>query len=1637
VVEPLAAVHRKGLVHRDLKPNNIMIQSDGQALLIDFGLAAWASGGQAQAAVGTLAYSPPEQTGMLKRPVDHRSDLYSLGIVLFESLAGALPFAANDVGDLLRMHAVTPPPDLVQVVPGIPIGLAALVARLLAKDPDDRYQSGEELAGDLRRLQADPHAPLAPPGAAGLLDVRSRPPLCGRARELALLRSRWETAREGRGRVCVIRGAGGGGKSRLAAELAGLVADQGSTVLHGKSSADDPVPMAPLRAAFETYLEGVGRLPPQDRGRVHDLVRGAAGSRAGLLSALTPALGALLGVSHPADGQDQFTLAVVTFLTDLARESGGLLLFLDDVQWLDAGTARVLTQLSALLDGVPMMVLATARNDAESAADTDAVVGCLGSAVDLDLELTPLNESGVAELVQSLLPGMDTGPLLGPLLTVRGNGNPFVVQEYLRAIVDAGLLSPSWGSWQLDQQALDALELPQDALGLVLTRVRGLGSGVRELLVTAAAVGARFRPQVVADVHGIDVAVVLAALIEAAGHRLVELREGGEFAFLHDRIREALNDELDAVGSARLHQRIAEALEAMPAPTGRHAADHTYAVAHHYVAGEPGTAPARAFAACWRAGQRALDAYAPADAVAFLQHAADLGGTKDSRFLLTFGTALIQNGQYRLAREQLEHALAVEREPLPRAQILTMLAHVHRAQWRTAETVAAVEQGLRELGAPLPRNRLLLALSTAVMFAAAQLMQWSGYRLGSARGRERERCTLIAGLHEVGAYMALLSMTSLEVMVYNVRALYWVNRIGAGTQYARSQGAFGFLAQFLGLRRVARRAFARVAADDSAGSVPSIRGLMALYRGAAMFLGYHDNGEVMIRSLQEHGPSLDLASYCDGLCTFVTTAVFEGRSHEAAHWLALAERRLALRPGEVTAMIFASSQVSAVMGRPVEATAAFRRAEEVLEDNTARAMTVLRMVTWLILLSEQNEIGEPFDRAASEFESLGLTPSIMLRGHRPVLFAIAMGRLAQCRSAPVDERRARLRAARTAVDAIRTAPRSQTLAAFGRIAHADLLVVEGAPRKALAVLAGTQTVHHPDAPLLAFELARVRARALMALDGLDEGRRQAHQAWAIAQANDWPHRASWITAEFELGPECRPPRGTPLSPSRSTSSPSTSPAVGVERQRLAALEQVSAAASRVLDPGALARITLDETIRILAADRAFLFLAGADGHLRPHLGRDASGRDVTELTGYSATLVERVHQSREPLVVTGTEEGAALGAQSVVLHGLRSIMVAPLQMEGRLLGVVYLDSQVAKGIFTADDAGILIALTHHIAASLETARAAQLEISVQTAQRQRDLADTLREALGAMAATMQPQQVLARLLSWAVRMVGGDDGWVLTDDGASCTLATVDGDGELLTQAVDRDPALAALIGSEDPVVGSPTTAPPPLRGRRSAATSWIALPLRSGDASLGVLVLASRTPDARLEEQVEVASALVAQGMTAYDRADLFAQVQSLAVADELTGIANRRHFFAVAERDVATAVRAERTLLAMMVDIDHFKAVNDTFGHPTGDDVIRVVAHRLAGVIRRTDLIGRYGGEEFAVILLDADPLSDLPEQLRACIADVPVPTRSGPLDLTVSIGIAQLGPDDADVAALLGRADHALYRAKQDGRNCLRTA
>jgi PleD family two-component response regulator len=146
------------------------------------------------------------------------------------------------------------------------------------------------------------------------------------------------------------------------------------------------------------------------------------------------------------------------------------------------------------------------------------------------------------------------------------------------------------------------------------------------------------------------------------------------------------------------------------------------------------------------------------------------------------------------------------------------------------------------------------------------------------------------------------------------------------------------------------------------------------------------------------------------------------------------------------------------------------------------------------------------------------------------------------------------------------------------------------------------------------------------------------------------------------------------------------------------------------------------------------------------------------------------------------------------------------------------------------------------------------------------------------------------------------------------------------------------------------------------------------------------------------------------YENACLFATVQQLATTDELTGVHNRRHFTAAATTQLEVAQRGHRPMTAMMVDIDHFKRVNDTYGHAAGDEVIRAVAAVLRRNVRHPDIFGRYGGEEFAVVQSEV---------------------HGDPIKVTISVGLAELKPDDT-LDALLGRADRALYRAKEAGRN-----
>jgi len=220
-----------------------------------------------------------------------------------------------------------------------------------------------------------------------------------------------------------------------------------------------------------------------------------------------------------------------------------------------------------------------------------------------------------------------------------------------------------------------------------------------------------------------------------------------------------------------------------------------------------------------------------------------------------------------------------------------------------------------------------------------------------------------------------------------------------------------------------------------------------------------------------------------------------------------------------------------------------------------------------------------------------------------------------------------------------------------------------------------------------------------------------------------------------------------------------------------------------------------------------------------------------------------------------------------------------------------------------------------------------------------------------------------------------------------------------------------------------------------------VGAPIRWGKELLGIIDTMAYLPHQYTQTDLDLLSMFALQAAIAIRNARLYGTIEQLAVKDELTDLLNRRGFSQLGEREFEGSLRFNRPLAALMFDIDHFKRVNDTYGHSAGDQVLRWLADCFRQNTRGIDVAGRYGGEEFVLLMPETllPGAIQIAERLRQSIAELSIPIRpatgdSPAVDLrvTVSIGVAVLSPDVPSLAVLLERTDQALYRAKNSGRN-----
>ena len=576
----LAHIHERGVIHRNIACENVVVNRAGRRLnIIGFGAAAELTTGSvlpAGAMLGRAALSSiaPEQTGRMNQPVDHRADLYSLGAVLYEVLAGRPPFEAGDEVELLHAHLAKQPTPPQAHDPAIPPVVGDILLKLLMKRADHRYQRATAVAEDLARCAREfartgAVAPFAIGGSDALLVFEPLPKLYGRGAEIDALRAALAAVRAGGNEIVTISGPPGAGKSALAAEIKSWLAEEdGRPSGHlGFGKCEQSLRDSPyhgLLQSFEAVIRGVLTEPDAAVARWQSALLAALGKGAGVAVDLAPALALLIGPQPApaplpaAESRHRLTQAVRGLVAAFASPDCPLALVLDDAQWADDATMELLGPISAAPEAGGLLLVVIHRDDdaaaiaaiAERLAGARARPGAIRS-----LRLDPLGVDDVAEMLTDAL---HTGPRsreLAALVHAKTHGNPLFVRQFVKHLVDGGYLGRSGDAWDIARIA--GVQATDNVVGFLARRMDALPAETQRLVAVGACLGMTIDAEAVGAALGLDRPTVARGLDVAVAEGMATPVEGG-YVFAHDRIREAAYSLLD--DREAWHRRLGAAL---------------------------------------------------------------------------------------------------------------------------------------------------------------------------------------------------------------------------------------------------------------------------------------------------------------------------------------------------------------------------------------------------------------------------------------------------------------------------------------------------------------------------------------------------------------------------------------------------------------------------------------------------------------------------------------------------------------------------------------------------------------------------------------------------------------------------------------------------------------------------------------------------------------------------------------------------------------------------------------------------------------------------------------------------------------------------------------------------------------------
>lgn len=724
----VAGMHASGLIHKDIKPGNVLVNpSTDQVWLTGFGIASRVpperqSPAPPEVIVGTFAYMAPEQTGRMNRSIDLRSDLYSLGVTLYEMLTGALPFAASEPMQWIHCHIARQPAPPIERVATIPEAVSAIILKLLAKAAEDRYQTAAGLHHDLHRCLTQWRArQCIEPFTLGANDVPSqllfREKLYGRETEIGRLIAAFErVVAEGRSELVLVSGYSGIGKSSVVNELQRALVRPGGLFAVGKfDQYKRGIPYATLAQAFQGLVRQLLCKSDTELARWRSALAEALGLNGQLMINLVPELALIIGEQPPVadlsgpEAQGRFLVAIRQFIKVFARKEHPLVLFLDDLQWLDQATLDVFAHLASQPESRHLLLVGAYRDNEVGPAHP--LTGRLKAVRESGRPLQEIVLGGIRfddvarMLTEALAANPDDVEPLARAIAEKTGCNPFFAIQFAGALAEEELLTydATASAWRWDIERIRAKRVSDNVVDLMIERLGRLPDASLQALKIAACMGSSVeiaKLHLVLETTGLETQDLLREPLRIG----LLLQVDANYAFAHDRVQEAAYAMLPISERADTHRRIGSRLMAAMDQAEVEAQIFEIVsqlnraeIAHGDVAG-------RALAASLnlRAGLRAKASSAYGAARGYLaQGRAQLGEDGwTSNYALAFALAL-EHAECTFFDGELDEALGMTAPLLSRAATNIDRATVYRLKVELhvvrSDNVAATECGLAAL----------------------------------------------------------------------------------------------------------------------------------------------------------------------------------------------------------------------------------------------------------------------------------------------------------------------------------------------------------------------------------------------------------------------------------------------------------------------------------------------------------------------------------------------------------------------------------------------------------------------------------------------------------------------------------------------------------------------------------------------------------------------------------------------------------------------------------------------------------------------------------------------------------------------------------------------------------------------------